>query len=147
MTRLPEGRCKELTAAIIGAAIEVHRHLGPGLLESAYEQCLDWELRERGHTVGRQLRVPIIYKGVTLESNYRLDLLVDDTVIVDIKAIDRMAEVHTAQLLTYLRHTDIEVGLVINFNSVLVRDGIKRVVLPKRPVTNNESETASVVPR
>src|SRR4029078_1407679 len=88
-----------LTEQIIGAAIEVHRHLGPGLLESTYEECLDRELRERGQTVGRQLRVPIVYKGEKLESDYRLDLLVDDTVIVDIKAVDRMAEVHTAQLL------------------------------------------------
>lgn len=146
MTRLPEGKSKELTAAIIGAAIEVHRHLGPGLLESAYEECLDWELKERGHTVGRQLRVPIIYKGATLDANYRLDLLVDDTVIVDIKAVDRMAEVHTAQLLTYLRHTEIEVGLLINFNTVLLRDGIKRVVLAKRPGTTTEPKLPSVVP-
>lgn len=146
MTKLPEGKCKELTASIIGAAIEVHRQLGPGLLESAYEECLDWELRERGHTVGRQLRVPIIYKGVTLDSNYRLDLLVDHTVIVDIKAVDRMADVHTAQLLTYLRHTDIEVGLLINFNSVLLRDGIKRLLLAKRPATTTEPEPPSAVP-
>lgn len=146
MTRLPEGKSKELTAAIIGAAIEVHRHLGPGLLESAYEECLDGELKQRGHTVGRQLRVPIIYKGATLDANYRLDLLVDDTVIVDIKAVDRMAEVHTAQLLTYLRHTEIEVGLLINFNTVLLRDGIKRVVLAKRPGTTTEPKLPSVVP-
>jgi GxxExxY protein len=146
MTRLPEGKSKDLTAEIIGAAIEVHRHLGPGLLESAYEECLDWELRERGHSIGRQLRVPIRYKGATLESNYRLDLLVDDTVIVDIKAVDRMAEVHTAQLLTYLRHTDIEVGLLINFNSVLLRDGIKRVVLAKRPPKTTGPEMPRAVP-
>jgi GxxExxY protein len=146
MTRLPDGKYKDVTAAIIGAAIEVHRHLGPGLLESTYEECLDWELRERGHKVGRQLRVPITYKGSTLESNYRLDLLVDDTVIVDIKAIDRMAEIHSAQLLTYLRLTAIEVGLLINFNSPLLRDGIKRIVLPKRPVSTSDSETAGAVP-
>ena len=146
MTRLPEGKSKDLTAEIIGAAIEVHRHLGPGLLESTYEECLDWELREHGHTVGRQLRVPIVYEGATLDSNYRLDLLVDNTVIVDIKAVDRVAEVHTAQLLTYLRHTEIEVGLLINFNSVLLRDGIKRVVLAKRPATRTEPEPASGVP-
>ena len=146
MTRLPEGHEKELTAAIIGAAIEVHRHLGPGLLESTYEECLDRELQERGHTVGRQLRVPIVYKGEKLESDYRLDLLVDDTVIVDIKAVDRMAEVHTAQLLTYLRHTDIEVGLLINFNTVLLRNGVKRIVLAKRPIATDESETEGAVP-
>ena len=146
MTRLPDGASKDLTAAIIGAAIELHRHLGPGLLESAYEECLDWELRERGHTVARQLRVPIIYKGATLESTYRLDLLVDDTVIVDIKAIDRVAEVHAAQLLTYLRLSDIEVGLLINFNSALLRDGIKRVVLAKRSAEVRGPSTASAVP-
>jgi len=146
VTRVPEGKCKELTAAIIGAAIEVHRHLGPGLLESTYEECLNWELRERGFSVGRQLRVPVTYKGATLESSYRLDLLVEDTVIVDVKAIDRLAEVHTAQLLTYLRHTDLEVGLLINFNSPLLRDGIKRVVLTGRPVITNESAAPSAVP-
>ena len=144
MPRTADGKFKELTAAIIGAAIEVHRHLGPGLLESTYEECLHWELRERGFKVGRQLRVPLSYKGAALESNYRLDLLVDDAVIVDIKAVDHLADIHSAQLLTYLRHTGVEVGLLINFNSALLRDGIKRVVLARRE--DNEPEAAGAVP-
>jgi GxxExxY protein len=144
MPKTADGKFKELTAAIIGAAIEVHRHLGPGLLESTYEECLEWELRQRGFKVGRQLRVPVTYKGAALKSSYRLDLLVNDAVIVDVKAIDRPAEVHTAQLLTYLRHTDLEVGLMINFNSALLRDGIKRVVLARRE--DNEPEGAGAVP-
>ncbi len=129
MPRIAEGKFKELTGQIIGAAIEVHRNLGPGLLESTYEECLDWELRELGCAVSRQVKVPLTYKGRTLESTYRLDLLVEHSVIVDIKAVDHLADIHHAQLLTYLRHTGVEVGLLINFNSPVLRDGIKRLVL------------------
>jgi len=135
MMKIPDARFEELTAAIIGAAIEVHRNLGPGLLESTYEECLEWELRQLGYAVDRQMKVPIVYKGRTLKSNYRLDLLVDGKVIVDIKAVDSLGDIHHAQVLTYLRHTNHEVGLLINFNSPLLRDGIKRVVLTNRVVS------------
>ncbi|HYN81471.1 MAG TPA: GxxExxY protein [Gemmatimonadaceae bacterium] len=130
MPRLPDGKFKSLTSRIIGAAIEVHRHLGPGLLESTYEDCLEWELKEEGIAVARQVKVPLMYKGRALASSYRLDLLVDQSVIVDVKAVDHVADIHGAQILTYLRLTNIEVGLLINFNSAMVRDGIKRFVLP-----------------
>lgn len=133
--KIPDAKFEELTAAIIGAAIEVHRHLGPGLLESTYEECLEWELHQLGLAVDRQVKVPLVYKGRTLESTYRLDLLVDKTVIVDVKAVERLADIHHAQLLTYLRHTSKEVGLLINFSSPLLRDGIKRVVLTNRVVS------------
>ena len=144
MTRVPEGKCKELTAAIIGAAIEVHRHLGPGPLESTYEECLESELLELGIAVARQVRVPLTYKGRSLGSTYRVDSLVEQNVIVDIKAVDHLADIHGAQLLTYLRHTGVEVGLLINFNTALLRDGIKRVVLARRE--DNEPEGAGAVP-
>lgn len=135
MMKIPDARFEELTAAIIGAAIEVHRHLGPGLLESTYEECLEWELQQLGYDVDRQMKVPIVYKGRTLNSSYRLDLLVEKQVIVDVKAVDSLADIHHAQLLTYLRHTSKDVGLLINFNSPLLRDGIKRVVLTNRVVS------------
>ncbi len=133
--KIPDAKFEGLTAGIIGAAIEVHRNLGPGLLESTYEECLEWELRQLGYAVDRQVKVPIVYKGRTLDSTYRLDLLVEKTVIVDIKAVERLADIHHAQVLTYLRHTSREVGLLINFNSPLLRDGIKRVVLTNRVVS------------
>ena len=133
--KIPDAKFEELTSAIIGAAIEVHRHLGPGLLESTYEECLEWELMQLGLVVARQMKVPIVYKGRTLKSNYRLDLLVDGKVIVDIKAVDALADIHHAQVLTYLRHSKLEVGLLINFNSPLLREGIKRVVLTNRAVS------------
>jgi GxxExxY protein len=118
-----------LTEAIIGRAIEVHRILGPGLLESNYEECLCWELRQAGFAIARQLRVPVIYKGNQLASPYRLDIVVEQRVIVEIKAVDRFAPVHEAQLLTYLKHTGIPVGLLLNFNTPVLRDGLRRLHL------------------
>ena len=118
-----------LTEQIIGAAIEVHRAIGPGLLESTYEECLDRELRESGLAVSRQLVVPLTYKGKPLASAYRLDLIVDDRVIVEVKAIEKLARVHLAQMLSYLHHTGLRVGLILNFNSVILQDGVKRVSL------------------
>jgi GxxExxY protein len=132
MPRLPDGKFKLLTSRIIGAAIEVHRHLGPGLIESTYEECLEWELKEGGIAVTRQIKVPLMYKGRMLDSSYRLDLLVDLSVIVDVKAVDHLADIHGAQILTYLRLTGLKVGLLINFNSPLLREGIKRFVLPSK---------------
>jgi GxxExxY protein len=118
-----------LTEKIIGAAIEVHRNLGPGLLESTYEQCLCWELKESGFSVTRQVIVPISYKGNSLDAVYRPDVVVEHRVIVEIKAVDRLASVHEAQLLTYMRHTGIHTGLLLNFNCARLRDGLKRFSL------------------
>ena len=113
-----------LTEQIIGAAIEVHRRIGPGLLESTYEECLDRELRERGLVVARQLVVPLTYRGKPLASTYRLDLIVESRVIVEVKAVDKLARVHLSQMLSYLHHTGLRVGLILNFNSVTLPDGI-----------------------
>lgn len=123
------GRFHPLTEQIIAAAIEVHRTLGPGLLESTYEECLDFELRERSIKVDRQTVVPLTYKQIKLGSIYRLDLLVDDKVVVEVKAVDKLGAIHDAQMLTYLRLTGLRIGLILNFNTPLLRDGIKRIAL------------------
>lgn len=119
----------ELTCKIINAAIEVHKNLGPGLLESAYEKCLLYELMQRGLSVKQQLSVPVIYKEVKLECGYRIDLLAENKVIIEIKSIEILAPVHTAQMLTYLKFASKEIGLLINFNVTLLKNGIKRFVL------------------
>ena len=118
----------EISSQIIGAAIEVHKHLGPGLLESSYEACLLFELRQVGLNVRSQVALPISYKGLQLEAGYRIDLLVEENVIIEIKAVDELADIHTAQILTYLKLTNLKLGLLINFNSVKLVSGLKRVV-------------------
>ncbi len=118
----------EITSKIIGAAIEVHRVLGPGLLESVYEHCLVRELQAEGLRVSRQLALPLVYKGETLEGLFRLDLVVEDQVIVEIKAVEALNEVHLAQVITYLKLTNLSIGLLINFNVALLKQGIRRVV-------------------
>jgi GxxExxY protein len=118
----------DITERIIGAAIEVHRHLGPGLLESAYEECLCHEMDAREIHFQRQVATPLWYKGVQLESVYRIDLLVEECVVVEIKANELLLPVHSAQLLTYLKLSNKRVGLLINFNMPVLKDGIKRVV-------------------
>jgi GxxExxY protein len=118
----------ELTHEIIGAAIEVHRMLGPGLLESAYEECLARELAIRGLPFERQKPVPVTYKDVKLECGYRIDLLVDGTVVVELKAVDALAPIHDAIVLTYLRLSGCRIGLLINFHAVVLKDGIRRLV-------------------
>ena len=118
----------ELTEKIIGAAIEVHRHLGPGLLESAYEECLCYELKQMGLRFQRQVHLPIQYKEIRLESAYRMDLLVEDLVVVEIKASEDTAPVHASQVLTYLKVSKKRVGLLINFNMPVLKDGLKRIV-------------------
>jgi GxxExxY protein len=118
----------ELTDRIIGAAIEVHRHLGPGLLESAYEECLCFELSRLGLAFRRQVDLPIEYKGIKLDCGYRLDLIVEETVIVELKATDDLIPIHSAQLLTYLKSSGKRVGLLINFNVPVLKNGLKRMV-------------------
>ena len=122
------GDLSGVTRSIIGAAIEVHRHLGPGLLESAYEECLCYELSQAGLRFRRQVAVPVMYKGLKLTCDYRLDLIVEDSVIVEIKTVDNLLPIHSAQLLTYLKATNKPVGLLINFNLPVLKDGIKRLV-------------------
>ena len=118
-----------LTREIIGAAIEVHRHLGPGLLESAYRRCLMQELSLRGISFESELPVSLQYKGMQLESGYRLDLLIQDAVVVETKSVEALAKVHEAQLLTYLRLGGWSVGLLININVEVLKNGIRRRVL------------------
>ena len=120
---------EQLTEAIIGSAIEVHRELGPGLLESAHEECLCHELHLRGFRFQRQIELPVAYKGLKLDCGYRLDVLVEDTVLAELKAIEYIIAIHRAQLLTYLRLSGKRVGLLINFNAAVLKDGIVRMVL------------------
>jgi GxxExxY protein len=117
----------EISHEIIGAALDLHGHLGPGLLESAYECALMFELIQRGLDVRCQVPMPLMYKSVKLDQGYRLDLLVEDKVIVELKSVEFLAPVHYAQLLTYLRLSDKRLGLLINFNSKLLKHGIHRV--------------------
>lgn len=122
---MDENECSNL---IIGAAIEVHKHLGPGLLEGAYELALVHELGLRGIRCSRQLRLPAAYKGVELPESYRIDMLIEELVIVEVKAVDKFAAIHEVQLLTYLRFANKRLGLLLNFQSALMRDGVRRVV-------------------
>ena len=118
-----------LTQRIIGFAIEVHRQLGPGLLESAYEECLCYELRQAGLVFQRQVPLPVTYKAVRLDCGYRVDVVVENAVILELKTVERLIPVHEAQLLTYLRLSGLRTGLLLNFNSPVLRDGIRRMVL------------------
>lgn len=120
---------EELTHEIRGAATEVHKEIGPGLLESAYEECLCRELSLRGLRFERQVPLPVTYKGVKLDCGYRLDLVVEDKVILELKSVKEIDPIHQAQLLTYLRLSRKKVGLLMNFNTVLMKDGIVRIVL------------------
>jgi len=122
-------RYEELTKEIIGAAIEVHKSVGPGLLEGVYEECLCHELKLRNLNFERQIVVPVTYKGVILDCGYRLDLLVQETVILELKSVDRIHPIFEAQLLTYMRMLHKPVGLLINFNVPILRNGIVRKVL------------------
>jgi GxxExxY protein len=117
-----------ITGTIVDAAFRVHRALGPGLMETAYRACLVHELRKRGLTVETEVRLPIAYDGIRLDVGYRIDLLVEDTVIVELKAVTRVLPIHEAQLLSYLRLCDRRVGLLINFHVVRFRDGVRRMV-------------------
>ncbi|MBC7899706.1 MAG: GxxExxY protein [Saprospiraceae bacterium] len=116
----------DLTEKIIGCAIKVHRVLGPGLLESAYEVCLAYELQKAGLKVERQVALPVFYEGIRLDAGYQLDIVVEGAVILELKAVERILPIHEAQLLTYLKLMNKKVGLLINFNVTLLRDGIRR---------------------
>lgn len=116
----------EITGKIIGAAIEVHKALGPGLLESAYEECLYFELLQTGLKVEKQKALPVVYKEVKLEAGYRIDLLVEGSVVVELKSVEALNDVHTAQVLTYLKLSGCKTGLLMNFNVAKLTNGIKR---------------------
>ena len=117
-----------ISEKIIGAAITVHKELGPGLLESSYEECLYFELIQSGLYVEKQKPLPLIYKGVNLDCGYRIDLLVEGKVIVEVKAVEEFHDIHLAQILTYLKLAKIMLGLLMNFNELMLKNGVKRVV-------------------
>jgi GxxExxY protein len=123
-----KGQLDQITRQIIGAAIEVHKAVGPGLLESAYQACLAYEVLQRGLKAEEQVPLPVLYKDVRLDCGYRMDLLVEDSVIVEIKAVERLCPIHDAQLLSYLRIAHKQVGLLINFYIRVLKDGVKRIV-------------------
>jgi len=114
---------------IVDAAYKVHTELGPGLLESAYEACLEHELNKRGLTVHRQMSLPVVYDSIEIDAGYRLDLVVEDCVIVELKSVDTLMQIHVAQVLTYLKLGGFKLGFLVNFNVARVKDGIKRIVL------------------
>ncbi len=122
-------RGEEITGPIIGAAIEVHRTLGPGLLESVYEKCLCHELACRGFEFERQALLPVVYKGLSLDSELRIDILLPGKLIIEVKSVDAFHPIHEAQLLTYMKLSGISLGLLINFNVLVLKDGLKRLIL------------------
>ncbi|MEO8206405.1 MAG: GxxExxY protein [Chthoniobacterales bacterium] len=128
---------EKVTGEILGACIAIHKELGPGLLESAYEECLCYELSKRGIGFQRQIPVPVVYGEVKLECGYRLDLVVDESIIVELKTVETLLPIHEAQLLTYLKLTKLTLGLLINFHVPILKQGIKRIVL------NHPSSSAS----
>jgi len=123
-----KARANDLSNQTIGAAIEVHRELGPGLLESTYEECLKYELEQRGLKVSQQLPLPVVYKGGQIDCAYRIDLLVEDTVVIEVKAFEKLDKIHDAQVLTYLKLSRRWLGLLTNFNVTVLKNGIKRLV-------------------
>lgn len=129
MDSLLKERSDVLSRQIISACIEVHKTLGPGLLESAYETCLAYELEMRKVSFERQKSLPVIYKGVRIDCDYRIDLLVDELVVVELKSVEQLEPIHKAQVMTYLKLTGLWLGLLINFNVPLLKDGIQRVVV------------------
>jgi GxxExxY protein len=138
----------EITEKIIGAAIEVHRHLGPGLLESAYEECLCFELSQNGLSFQRQVELPVVYKKVKLDCGYRMDIVVEDAVVVELKTVEKLVPIHSAQLLTHLKLSGKQIGLLLNFNEAILKKGIKRLVnhLPEPYTSSASSAPESRVP-
>ena len=118
----------KITENIIGAAIEIHRALGPGLLESAYQECLYFELKAKGYSVQKEISQPIVYKDIKLDHGYRIDLLVEHKIVIELKTVEKFTDVHTAQVLTYMKLGDYPIGLLLNFNTKLLKNGIKRFI-------------------
>ena len=121
-------RLDRLTEQIIGAAIEVHRNTGPGLMESVYEECLCYELSQLGLSFQRQVHLPISYKGIKLDCGFKMDLLVEDSIVLELKTVDQLLPIHSAQLLTYFKLSGKKVGLLLNFNEPILKKGLKRLV-------------------
>jgi len=134
----------EISGFIVDAAMKVHTALGPGLLESVYEKCLKHELTKRGLRVESQVWLPVMYDGVEIEGGYKIDLLTERRVLVELKVVDQLLEVHKAQLLSYLKLANMQVGLLINFNVVHLRDGIRRIVNHFQPSVSSASSAVLV---
>lgn len=134
----------QITGSIVDAAMKVHTTLGPGLLESVYEKCLKHELRKRGLRVETQVWLPVVYDGVEIEGGYKIDLLVEGQIVVELKLVEQVLEVHKAQLLSYLKLSHKHVGLLINFNVVHLRDGIRRIVNHFQPSASPASSAVLV---
>ena len=137
----------EISGAVVDSAMKIHSELGPGLLESVYVACLVHELKKRGLRAATQLPLPVIYDGERMDLGFRIDLLVENTVVVEIKAVDAINPVHLAQVITYLKLSGKYLGLLINFNVVHLRDGIRRIVQGEPPSKPSESSVSSVVKR
>jgi len=137
--RFTEENLKAISGHIVDAAMKVHSALGPGLLESAYETCLKHELVKRGLEVESQVELPVLYDGVKLNVGYRIDLLVSNAIVVELKSVDKIAPIHEAQLLSYLKLSNLQVGLLINFNVIHLKDGIKRMVNSFQPLRSSAS--------
>ncbi|QXP79950.1 MULTISPECIES: GxxExxY protein [Winogradskyella] len=118
----------KITENIIGAAIEVHKALGPGLLESAYQECLFYELKKIGYSIQKEITQPITYKEITLDHGYRIDLLVENSIVIELKTVEKFTDVHTAQILTYMKLGNYPIGLLLNFKTKLLKNGIKRFI-------------------
>jgi GxxExxY protein len=129
MAGIPDKPINEITQQVIGCAIEVHRQLGPGLLESVYEKCLAYEMKQAGLAFETQIELPVKYKAVQIDCGFRVDLFVEKALIVEIKAVEVLIPIHEAQILTYMRMMGVKTGLLINFNERLLKDGIRRFVL------------------
>jgi len=137
--RFTEENLKAISGHIVDAAMKVHSALGPGLLESAYETCLKHELVKRGLEVESQVELPVLYDEVKLNVGYRIDLLVSNAIVVELKSVDKIAPIHEAQLLSYLKLSNLQVGLLINFNVIHLKDGIKRMVNSFQPLRSSAS--------
>jgi GxxExxY protein len=135
----------QISGAIVDSAMKIHTALGPGLLESVYVTCLSYELNQRGFHTAKQVPLPVIYENARLDLGFRIDLLVENLVVVEIKAVDAISPVHQAQLLTYLKLSERHLGLLINFNVVHLRDGIRRMVNGRSPILSSVSPASSVV--
>lgn len=137
--RYTEENLKTISGHVVDAAMKVHSALGPGLLESAYETCLKHELVKRGLEIKSQVELPIVYDGVRLDAGYRIDLLVSNAILVELKSVDKIAPIHEAQLLSYLKLSNLQVGLLMNFNVIHLKDGIKRMVNRYQPLRSSAS--------
>ena len=137
-------KLNELSGAIINAAMQVHSALGPGLLEESYKKCLAYELTQRGFQVATEVELPVVYKAVTVDLGYRIDLLVEATIIVELKAVQQLAPIHRAQLLAYLKLSRKPLGLLLNFNTLHLKDGIERLINTFPPLRTPASPVVEI---